>query len=84
MSRFFNSSDAQETTSSRSEAKALRVQGTNGPEPVNEPAMNRRINRKMDLALLPLLSLLYLFNGLDRGNVGNAQTQGASDCVSLT
>lgn len=37
---------------------------------------NRRINRKMDIALLPLLSLLYLFNGLDRGNVGNAQTQG--------
>lgn len=30
----------------------------------------------MDLYLLPLLSLLYLFNGLDRGNIGNAQTQG--------
>jgi hypothetical protein len=24
----------------------------------------------------PILSLLYLFNGLDRGNVGNAETQG--------
>jgi hypothetical protein len=36
----------------------------------------RRINLKMDLGLLPLLSLLYLFNGLDRGNIGNAQTQG--------
>jgi hypothetical protein len=36
----------------------------------------RRINLKMDLGLLPLLSLLYLSNGLDRGNVGNAQTQG--------
>ncbi|KAK4677560.1 hypothetical protein QC764_404300 [Podospora pseudoanserina] len=36
----------------------------------------QRINRKMDLYLLPLLSLLYLFNGLDRGNIGNAQTQG--------
>jgi hypothetical protein len=36
----------------------------------------RRLNRKMDIALLPLLSFLYLFNGLDRGNVGNAQTQG--------
>lgn len=35
-----------------------------------------RINLKMDLGLLPLLSLLYLSNGLDRGNVGNAQTQG--------
>ncbi|KAK7421662.1 hypothetical protein QQX98_002129 [Neonectria punicea] len=36
----------------------------------------RALNRKLDVALLPLLSLLYLFNGLDRGNVGNAETQG--------
>lgn len=41
-----------------------------------ERARNRKINQKMDIALLPLLALLYLFNGLDRGNVGNAQTQG--------
>lgn len=38
-------------------------------------AMNRKINLKMDVAMLPLLSILYLFNGLDRGNVGNAETQ---------
>ncbi|KAH7161605.1 major facilitator superfamily domain-containing protein [Dactylonectria macrodidyma] len=37
---------------------------------------HRALNRKLDVALLPLLSLLYLFNGLDRGNVGNAETQG--------
>ncbi|KAF7561673.1 hypothetical protein G7046_g2451 [Stylonectria norvegica] len=37
---------------------------------------NRSLNRKLDFSLLPLLSLLYLFNGLDRGNVGNAETQG--------
>ena len=41
-----------------------------------ELATSRRINRKMDLFLLPFLSLLYLFNGLDRSNIGNAQTQG--------
>ena len=40
-------------------------------------AMNRQLNRKLDIFLLPVLSLLYLFNGLDRGNVGNAETQGA-------
>lgn len=38
--------------------------------------IRKRINRKTDFLLLPLLSILYLFNGLDRGNVGNAQTQG--------
>lgn len=41
-----------------------------------EKSSNRRLNRRLDLFLLPLLSLLYLFNGLDRSNVGNAETQG--------
>ena len=41
-----------------------------------EKALSRTINRKLDIVLLPFLSLLYLFNGLDRGNVGNAETQG--------
>ena len=40
-------------------------------------ARHRAVNRKIDIALLPFMSFLYLFNGLDRGNVGNAQTQGA-------
>lgn len=48
------------------------------PEAVD---MARRTNLKMDLGLLPLLSLLYLFNGLDRGNIGNAQTQGNDGCA---
>ncbi len=39
-------------------------------------ASNRRLNRRLDIFLLPLLSLLYLFNGLDRSNIGNAETQG--------
>jgi hypothetical protein len=39
-------------------------------------AVSRRLNRKMDIFLLPFLSVLYLFNGLDRSNIGNAETQG--------
>ncbi|WYZ41132.1 hypothetical protein EsH8_V_000027 [Colletotrichum jinshuiense] len=56
--------------------KPIRVKEGDGFQIIDEATMNRRVNRKMDIALLPLLSLLYLFNGLDRGNVGNAQTQG--------
>jgi hypothetical protein len=57
--------------------------GTNAPaghlpETAEEKLRNRKLNRKMDIALLPFLSLLYLFNGLDRSNVGNAETQGES------
>lgn len=39
---------------------------------------SKHVNRKIDIALLPFLSLLYLLNGLDRSNVGNAETQGMS------
>jgi lysozyme family protein len=49
----------------------LELESSNG-----DAEMARRVNRKLDWAILPLLSLLYLFNGLDRGNIGNAQTQG--------
>ena len=47
------------------------------PVTAEEKAMSRALNRKLDIFLLPFLSLLYLFNGLDRGNVGNAETEGS-------
>lgn len=46
------------------------------PDTAGEKALSRSLNLKLDCFLLPFLSLLYLFNGLDRGNVGNAETQG--------
>lgn len=53
------------------------------PVTSEERALSRALNRKLDFALLPFLSLLYLFNGLDRGNVGNAETQGKAPGHSL-
>ena len=44
---------------------------------------NCKLNRKIDVALLPFMSFLFHFNTLDRGNVGNAQTQGSCILVSL-
>jgi hypothetical protein len=43
---------------------------------VDDHGPTQHINRKMDFYLLPFLSLLYLFSGLDRSNIGNAETQG--------
>ncbi|KAK3315746.1 major facilitator superfamily domain-containing protein [Apodospora peruviana] len=54
-----------------------------GRQHVDDDGIRRRINRKLDIGLLPLLSLLYLCNGLDRGNVGNAQTQGFMRDIGL-
>ena len=34
----------------------------------------RRLVWKFDLRILPLLALMYLFNALDKSNLGNAKT----------
>lgn len=65
---------------SRSNVRRIGVGGSVHQQQWGVPldaAVVRANNRRIDVALLPLLSLLYLFNGLDRGNIGNAQTQGA-------
>lgn len=36
--------------------------------------LNKRVVRKLDLLLLPFLSLFFLVNSLDRSNIGNAET----------
>jgi hypothetical protein len=46
------------------------------PDTEEDVRKAKALNRKIDAALLPFLSLLYLFNGLDRSNIGNAETQG--------
>jgi MFS family permease len=51
-------------------------QGGYTPITVEEKAQHRALNRKLDLFLIPFCALIYLFNGLDRSNLGNAQTNG--------
>ncbi|KAJ5174451.1 Major facilitator superfamily domain general substrate transporter [Penicillium canariense] len=40
--------------------------------------------RKMDIRLIPMLSLLYLLAFLDRGNIGNAKIEGLVDDLHMT
>ncbi|KAG9220505.1 hypothetical protein CCMSSC00406_0003961 [Pleurotus cornucopiae] len=42
-----------------------------------------RILRKMDLRLLPFVSLLYLLSFLDRSNIGNARVAGMAEDLNL-
>lgn len=42
--------------------------------PAADPDLPRRTIRKLDLILLPFLSILFLVNSLDRSNIGNAET----------
>lgn len=38
--------------------------------------LERRVCRKLDLRILPLTAVMYLFNALDKGNISNAKTDG--------
>lgn len=44
----------------------------------------KRILRKVDFRLLPMLTLLYVLAFLDRGNIGNAKIAGMSHDLKLT
>ncbi|KAF4125864.1 Major Facilitator Superfamily [Geosmithia morbida] len=43
-----------------------------------DPVAEKSYVRKMDLYLLPALSIMYFFNSVDRSNLGNAETGGMS------
>ncbi|OAA55216.1 Major facilitator superfamily domain, general substrate transporter [Niveomyces insectorum RCEF 264] len=52
-------------------------------EYLNDKSHNKKLRRRIDWRVLPLLSFLYLLNYLDRGNVGNAKVLNEEDGDSL-
>ncbi len=61
-------------------------QTTRSRLPPNEkfPNINeKKLLRKMDLHIIPLLSILYLLAYLDRGNIGNAKIEGLAEDLNL-
>ncbi|KAG5340609.1 hypothetical protein C0989_001051 [Termitomyces sp. Mn162] len=43
----------------------------------------RRLLRKIDLRVIPWLTLLYLLNFMDRGNIGNAKLYNLTDDIHI-
>jgi hypothetical protein len=52
--------------------------------PVYSEEMEKRILRKMDIRLIPMLATLYLLAFLDRGNIGNAKIEGMLDELHMS
>jgi len=46
--------------------------------------MERRILRKIDLRLIPVVWVMYILNYLDRNNIGNAKTAGMAKALNLS
>lgn len=48
-----------------------------------DPAAERALVWKFDLRILPVLAVMYLFNSLDKSNLGNAKTAGLEKTLKL-
>lgn len=63
-----------------------------GAVPDNDPLQapdfshidEKKVLRKMDIRLIPMLALLYLLSFLDRGNIGNAKIEGMVEDLNMT
>ena len=51
---------------------------------VENPELEKRILRKVDMRLLPPLWIMYVLNYLDRNNIGNAKTAGMQKDLKLS
>ncbi|KAI0761386.1 MFS general substrate transporter [Trametes elegans] len=68
--------DADATTETVNQVQPL-------PMPLTKE-QERRIWRKVDRRLLPILTIMYLVGSLDRSNIGNAKLQGLMTQLNLT
>lgn len=51
----------------------------------NYPEESRkRVFRKVDIRLVPMLALLYLISHIDRANIGNAKIEGMVEDLGMT
>ncbi|KAL9111028.1 MAG: hypothetical protein Q9227_004461, partial [Pyrenula ochraceoflavens] len=48
-----------------------------------DSASEKRLVWKFDLRILPVLAIMYLFNALDKSNLGNAKTAGLEKTLKL-
>ena len=53
-------------------------------QPIYDDEEVRKIRRKIDWRVLPLLTFLYLISYVDRGNIGNANVAGLSEDLGLS
>ncbi len=57
---------------------------TTGETYTIDPKAERALVWKFDFRILPVLAVMYLFNSLDKSNLGNAKTAGLEKTLKLT
>lgn len=64
---------AEKFTSQSAHSSSLSITAVTSPLAI-DPIAERSLVWKFDLRLLPVLAVMYLFNSLDKSNLGNAKT----------
>ncbi|KAL4954229.1 major facilitator superfamily domain-containing protein [Aspergillus filifer] len=81
-------SDLEKPSATTLEGKISPPGSVGGSSPVDIPVFSneiqKRVLRKMDMRLIPMLALLYLLAFLDRGNIGNAKIEGMLDDLNMS
>ncbi|KAH9482229.1 putative transporter [Psilocybe cubensis] len=75
------SGDPEKHESSISEASAS---ANPSPALLLDPAMQKKVWRKMDLWIIPVVTMFYLLSFLDRSNIGNARVAGLQKDLHMT
>ncbi|KAL6830172.1 major facilitator superfamily domain-containing protein [Trichoderma camerunense] len=83
--------DAGNHASEKAEVEKIQDVAAGNLTTGSEPALGtfadvdeKKILRKMDIRLLPMLSALYLLSFLDRGNIGNAKIEGLQEDLNMS
>ena len=76
--------DSSEDGLSPAAKEGERTSHVKAQQPASSDIDPKKVLRKMDLHLIPMLALLYLLSFLDRGNIGNAKIEGLPESLGLT
>ncbi|KAK2750357.1 hypothetical protein FQN57_003837 [Myotisia sp. PD_48] len=76
ISKEVNSYEVADKVETSSGDGADEVDDTNETARVLDHKAERSLCFKLDIRLMPVLAIMYLFNALDKGNLGNAKTDG--------
>lgn len=76
--------DGELSASSKEDVEATKtVENAGTTNLLMTPAADRALVWKFDLRILPVLAIMYLFNSLDKSNLGNAKTAGLEKTLKL-
>lgn len=75
---------AKETLSRKDSIVSEKESQPGRPTDESRAVAERKLVRKLDARLLPVLTMLYLLSFLDRSNIGNAKLDGLTADLKMT